>query len=158
MHSRLFSAIIRGRMRFFDTTPTGSLVNRFSADMNVVDQTLPTALNSFLFTSGEVLAVFIVISVSFPIFAVIIFPVGALYYFLMRVYIPSSRQVKRFETSAKSPINLHFSETVRGADIIRAFGEQSRFAAESSSLVAQNLRFLYILYNFSILTYISIKI
>ena len=144
IHNALFSAIIHGRMRFFDTTSTGAIVNRFSGDMTVVDQTLPVAVNSLLFAGGEILAVLVVISVSFPVLTAVIIPLAVVYYFLMPVYIPSSRQIKRFESRAKSPINLHFSETVQGAAVIRAFGEELRFSAESAVLVGKNLHFQYV--------------
>jgi len=139
IHASLFDVVIRGRMRFFDTTPTGSVVNRFSGDMQVVDNTLPQALNSFLFTFIEVFAVLIVISIRFPVFLAVIPILAVLYFFLIRIYLPASRQVrigprcghelkmfsqvKRFEAVTKSPINLHFSESVQGAPLIRAFGE-----------------------------------
>ena len=64
---------------------------RFSGDMHVVDVTLPHAMSSFLFTIIEVLAVMCVIAASFPIFTAVVFPVAALYFFMIRIYIPTSR-------------------------------------------------------------------
>ncbi len=100
-------------------------------------------MNSFLFTLVEVLAVLVVISISFPFFAVVILPLAVLYYVLLRIYIPASRQIKRFESATRSPINLHFSESVQGAQVIRAFGERERFVSESEALVQSNLRHQY---------------
>ena len=80
-------------MRFFDTTPTGSIVNRFSGDLHVVDLPLPQSLSGFLYTSIEVISVLVVISVSSPVFIIFVLPLAVLYYFLLRVYIPTSRQV-----------------------------------------------------------------
>ena len=91
IHRSLLRSVLRARSRFFDVTPTGSVVNRFSGDLNVVDRELPQALNSFLFTLVEVLSVLVVISISFPFFAVIILPLAILYYALLRIYIPASR-------------------------------------------------------------------
>ena len=47
-----------------------------------------------------------------------------------RVFIPTSRQVQRFQSSSRSPVNLHFSETISGVSTVRAFGAQDRFTAE----------------------------
>lgn len=143
IHNSLFDVIIRAKTRFFDTTPTGSIINRFSADMNTVDQPLPNALSSFLFTLMEVTSVLIVISISTPIFMVIILPLVIVYVCLIRVYIPSSRQLQRFGSSTKSPINLHFSETIQGISTIRAFQHENMFTDEFESRVQENLRFQY---------------
>ena len=59
--------------------------------MHVVDATLPQAMSSFLFTLIEVLAVVVVIAISFPVFAAVIIPLGVLYFFMIKIYIPSSR-------------------------------------------------------------------
>lgn len=143
LHNGLLNTIIKATMRFFDTTPTGTIANRFSGDMHVIDLTLPQSISSLLFTFIEVFSVMIVISISFPIFMVVILPLAVLYYCLLKLYVPTSRQLKRFEASSKSPINLHFSETVQGAATIRAFQEESRFFSESLALIQQNLQFQY---------------
>jgi ATP-binding cassette subfamily C (CFTR/MRP) protein 1 len=73
----------------------------------------------------------VIISISSPVFLVALLPLALLYLALMRVFIPTSRQVQRFESSSKSPVNLHFSETISGVTTLRAFGEQDRFIKES---------------------------
>ncbi|TRY79300.1 hypothetical protein TCAL_05131 [Tigriopus californicus] len=143
IHNSLFGVIIRAKTRFFDITPTGSIMNRFAADLNVVDQPLPNALSSFLFTFMEVTSVLIVISITTPIFMIIIVPLVLVYTFLIRVYIPSSRQLQRYVSSTKSPINLHFSETIQGISTIRAFQHEKIFNDEFESRVQEYLRFQY---------------
>jgi ABC-type multidrug transport system fused ATPase/permease subunit len=77
------------------------------------------------------LSAIVIISISSPVFLVALLPLALLYLALMRVFIPTSRQVQRFESSSKSPVNLHFSETISGVTTLRAFGEQDRFIKES---------------------------
>ena len=61
--------------------------------MHVVDSTLPQAMSSFLFTLIEVLAVVIVIAISFPVFAAVIVPLGLLYFLMIKIYLPTSRYI-----------------------------------------------------------------
>jgi ATP-binding cassette subfamily C (CFTR/MRP) protein 1 len=62
---------------------------------------------------------------------------------LQRFYIPSSRQLKRIESTTRSPIYNHFSETVTGAASIRAYRVQGRFIEENKHKVDKNLVFYF---------------
>ncbi|CAG2057791.1 unnamed protein product [Timema podura] len=44
LHNTMFENILRSKMRFFDTNPSGRILNRFSKDMGSVDELLPRAL------------------------------------------------------------------------------------------------------------------
>jgi len=131
-------------MSFFDTTPNGRIVNRFSADINTIDQTIPSQLNDFLWCSCDAVAVIVVICISTPIFVSVVVPLFLLYFFIQKVYIATSRQLKRLESISKSPIFAHFSETIQGAHSIRAYRETTRFVHESEDRVQQNVKSFYL--------------
>lgn len=73
-----------------------------------------------------VLSVFVVISYSTVAFLGVAIPMLVIYYFVQRFYVATSRQLKRIESVTRSPIYVHFSETITGQSVIRAWGEVDR--------------------------------
>ncbi|XP_062546104.1 multidrug resistance-associated protein 1 isoform X7 [Armigeres subalbatus] len=138
LHQRLLSNVMRLPMTFFDTTPKGRIVARFSNDINTLDYSLPFNIKQFIPSIFRVVATLVVISISTPIFAAVIVPIGILYYAVQRFYVATSRQLKRLESVSRSPIYSHFGESIQGAQTIRAYSVQDRFIDESESRVDFN--------------------
>ncbi|XP_014486459.1 PREDICTED: multidrug resistance-associated protein 1 isoform X2 [Dinoponera quadriceps] len=138
MHIVMLRAVMRAPLTFFDTTPIGRIISRFAKDVDVLDTSLPPQISDTIYCLFEVIATLVVISYSTPIFIAVILPIGALYYFIQRFYVATSRQLKRLESVSRSPIYSHFSESVTGAPIIRAYGVQEQFIHESESRVDIN--------------------
>ena len=125
-------------MSFFDTNPLGRIVNRFSSDVDVMDTMIPSQLADFIWCFLEVVATFAIISSAIPMFLTAIVPILLVFLLVQRIYIVTSRQLKRIYSVTKSPIFSHFSETVNGAQMIRAFQDSSRFILDSESKVQAN--------------------
>ncbi|CAH4037822.1 unnamed protein product [Pieris brassicae] len=139
LHSKLLSGVLRApSIGFFDCTPTGRILNRFSKDVEVLDNVLPMTLRGWTACFFSVLGTLFVISVSTPIFVFAIVPIGVLYYVIQRFYVATSRQLKRLESVSRSPIYSHFSESITGATTIRAYGVTERFVEESERGVDHN--------------------
>ncbi|XP_050076523.1 multidrug resistance-associated protein 1 isoform X2 [Anopheles maculipalpis] len=138
MHVLLLRYVLHWPMELFDTTPLGRVLNRFSKDVDVLDNTLPQVLRSCLMMLFVVVATLVVISISTPIFAAVIVPIGVLYYAVQRFYVATSRQLKRLESVSRSPIYSHFGETIQGVQTIRAYSVQDRFITESDERVDSN--------------------
>ncbi|XP_049764041.1 multidrug resistance-associated protein 1 isoform X1 [Schistocerca cancellata] len=138
IHYSLLSNIMRTPLSFFDITPVGRIINRFSKDIDTLDTVLPHNIRGLVNCFFGVLATIVVISYSTPIFMVVIIPIGILYYFIQRFYVATSRQLKRLESISRSPIYSHFGETVTGASTIRAYGVQQRFIRENENKVDVN--------------------
>ncbi|XP_032672071.1 multidrug resistance-associated protein 1 isoform X3 [Odontomachus brunneus] len=138
MHIVMLRAVMRAPLTFFDTTPIGRIISRFAKDVDVLDTSLPPQISDTIYCLFEVVATLVVISYSTPIFIAVILPIGALYYFIQRFYVATSRQLKRLESVSRSPIYSHFSESVTGAPIIRAYGVQDQFIHESENRVDIN--------------------
>lgn len=91
----------------------------------------------------SVVGVFVVITINTPIFMSIGVPVIILYYFVQKFYVATSRQLKRLESVTRSPIYSHFSESISGQSIIRAYDEKKRFTVESETKVDYNQAISY---------------
>ena len=150
--------ILRSPMSFFDTTPLGRILNRFSKDIYTIDEVIPRSIRSFLFTSLRVVSTLIVIIIATPTFTIVIIPLTIFYLFVQvityslirtillkidifcsqRFYVATSRQLKRLESITRSPIYSHFQESLLGASSIRAYRQQDRFMKESERRVDNN--------------------
>ncbi|XP_076820993.1 multidrug resistance-associated protein 1-like isoform X2 [Clavelina lepadiformis] len=138
IHVNMISRVFHSPMSFFDTTPLGRVINRFSKDIYLIDEVIPRALSSFLVTLFSSLATIFIVIYGTPVFAAVIFPLLLLYYFVQRFYVRTSRQLKRLESVSRSPIYSHFGETVTGASTIRAYGLQKSFIKQNEEKVDIN--------------------
>ncbi|XP_068192205.1 multidrug resistance-associated protein 1 isoform X2 [Antennarius striatus] len=143
LHQSMLYDVLRSPMSFFERTPSGNLVNRFSKEIDTIDTVIPNIIKMFMGSLISVLGACAVILLATPLVAVIIPVLGLLYFFVQRFYVASSRQLKRLESVSRSPIYTHFNETVLGTSVIRAFGEQERFIRESDQRVDHNQEAYY---------------
>ena len=84
LHSRMLKNILRSPMSFFDTTPLGRVLNRFSKDIYTIDEVIPKSIRIFLFTFFRIISALLVIVIATPTFAIVIIPLG-IFYFLVQV-------------------------------------------------------------------------
>lgn len=138
LHSNMLNSILHQPMGFFDTTPLGRILNRFSRDVDAVDSLMARLVRISMQQVFTVLSVLVVITYSTPWFAAVGAPVVLMYNLLQRYYMPCSRQLRRNESVSRSPVFSHFSETLNGAASIRAFGVTQRFRQQSEKLVDRN--------------------
>ncbi|XP_063983768.1 ATP-binding cassette sub-family C member Sur-like isoform X2 [Diachasmimorpha longicaudata] len=127
LHQEAINSLLRAPMNFFEQTPIGRILNRFSADVGVIDKKLPTAfqkLTFFVLLCGSAMIVNVIIS---PWFLVAAVPTSLAYFFLQKFYRNSARELQRLEGSTRGPVAAHFSETLAGLPIVRASKQQDRF-------------------------------
>lgn len=143
LHERMANAIFRSPMSFFDTTPTGRILNRFSSDIYRVDEVLARVFNMLFVNMARSCFTLGVISFSTPAFVALIVPLALTYYWIQRYYLRTSRELKRLDSVSRSPIYAHFQESLGGVSTIRAFRQQERFELENEWRVDANLRAYY---------------
>ncbi|XP_026771847.2 multidrug resistance-associated protein 1 isoform X2 [Pangasianodon hypophthalmus] len=143
LHETMLYNVLRSPMSFFERTPSGNLVNRFSKETDTIDSVIPSIIKMFMGSMFNVLGACTVILIATPLVAIIIPPLGLFYFFVQRFYVASSRQLKRLESVSRSPVYTHFNETLLGTSVIRAFGVQNRFIGESDRRVDHNQKAYY---------------
>lgn len=111
----------------FEAYPIGRIINRFSYDMFVVDQKLPSSIQRLVLVSLICFSALIVNVIQSPIFIVFAIPMLAIYWWLQNYYRCTSRELQRLDSISRAPVLSHFSDTLGGLVTIRAFGEQQRF-------------------------------
>lgn len=97
LHDLMFGGLIRTGMRFFDTNPSGRILNRFSKDMGAIDELLPKAMLDAGQMNMLMLGSLIVTCVVNPIFLVPVAFISAIFYWIRKVYLKTSKNIKRLE-------------------------------------------------------------
>ncbi|KAK6465777.1 hypothetical protein DFJ63DRAFT_292765 [Scheffersomyces coipomensis] len=126
-HDSMARNVLRSPMSFFDTTPVGRILNRFSEDINVIDDQLSYLLLGVLKFASNTFGILAVVVINFPVMILVI---AVLFYFynkLREYYIPSARELKRLASANRSPVYSHLQESVTGAETIRAYDQINRF-------------------------------
>ncbi|ORE10363.1 P-loop containing nucleoside triphosphate hydrolase protein [Rhizopus microsporus var. microsporus] len=140
IHKQLLDRILRAKVRFYDTTPLGRIVNRFSSDLATIDQEVGPQLSFFIYSIVATLCVIMLVSYVTPTFLVPGAFIAGLFWMIGTYYLETSRDLKRLNSVSRSPIYVQFNESVNGVATIRAFGSQHRFINENYAKVDSNNR------------------
>uniref|UniRef100_A0A8D3CMA1 ATP-binding cassette, sub-family C (CFTR/MRP), member 9 n=1 Tax=Scophthalmus maximus TaxID=52904 RepID=A0A8D3CMA1_SCOMX len=138
LHHNLLNKIIHAPIRFFDVTPLGQILNRFSADTNIIDQHIPPTLESLTRSTLLCLSAIGVISSITPIFLIALIPLGIAFYFIQKYFRVASKDLQDLDDSTQLPLLCHFSETAEGLTTIRAFRHEARFKQRMLELTDTN--------------------
>ncbi|PKY06223.1 multidrug resistance-associated protein [Aspergillus campestris IBT 28561] len=140
LHERMAFSIFRSPMSFFETTPSGRILNRFSSDVYRIDEVLARTFNMLFGNSAKALFTMLVIASSTPAFILLVIPLGYIYLSYQKYYLRTSRELKRLDSVSRSPIFAHFQESLGGVSTIRAYRQEERFILENEWRMDANLR------------------
>ncbi|KAL6112799.1 abcc12 [Pungitius sinensis] len=121
LHDAMFKKIFASPMSFFDTTPTGRIINRFSKDQDEVDSLLPLYMDPFLQYSFLVLFTVATVSGVFPPMLAAVAVIGAVFALILFFSQRSIRKMKRMENVSRSPCVSLSSATLEGLSTIHAY-------------------------------------
>ena len=136
----MFNSILKSRMDFFESTPSGRVLNRFNSDISVVENTAPQSLQKFLSYLFQILITLVIISIATPYFMLAFIPITLIYVFMRKYFIGSLRQLQRMNSASASPIYSYFNETLLGLSTVRAYKNEEKFLAHMQHIIDTNLR------------------
>ena len=140
LHERMAFAIFRSPMSFFETTPAGRILNRFSSDIYRVDEVLARVFNMLFVNAARAFYTLGIVCAATPAFLVLIVPLAFIYLSYQKYYLRTSRELKRLDSVSRSPVYAHFQESLGGLSTIRAYRQSQRFALENEWRMDANLR------------------
>uniref|UniRef100_A0A8C2ZTD2 ATP binding cassette subfamily C member 12 n=1 Tax=Cyclopterus lumpus TaxID=8103 RepID=A0A8C2ZTD2_CYCLU len=138
LHNTMFKKIFSSPMSFFDTTPTGRILNRFSKDQEEVDSVLPLNMDPFLQFALIVLFTIITISAVFPLMLAAVVLMGALFALILFIFQRSIRHMKRMENISRSPCISLTTSTLQGLSTIHAYNIRDRHIQLFKTLIDIN--------------------
>ncbi|XP_022762662.1 ABC transporter C family member 12-like isoform X1 [Durio zibethinus] len=141
LHDMMLNSILRAPMLFFQTNPTGRVINRFSRDIGDIDRNVANFMNMFMNQVWQLLSTFVLIGIVsiFSLWALM--PLLVLFYAAYLYYQSTSREVKRLDSITRSPIYAQFGEALNGLSSIRAYKAYDRVANVNGKSMDNNIRF-----------------
>ncbi|KAG0222133.1 Multidrug resistance-associated protein 1 [Actinomortierella wolfii] len=144
LHSSALVPLVRSPMAFFDTTSSGKIINRFSHDISQIDLRIPLdMLNMFFIVMANIMQFAFFIAAT-PYFLILMVPLFVCYSFLSGYFLVSSRELKRLDSAARSPMYSHFNETLSGLVTIRAYKDGERFSTQATKMLDQSQQVFYL--------------
>ncbi|KAG2586711.1 hypothetical protein PVAP13_5NG067500 [Panicum virgatum] len=135
LFNKMHMSIFRAPMSFFDSTPSGRILNRASTDQSEVDTSIAYQMGSVAFAIIQLVGIIAVMSqVAWQVFVVFI-PVVAACFWYQRYYIDTARELQRLVGVCKAPIIQHFAESITGSTTIRSLGKENQFVSANSHLM-----------------------
>lgn len=130
LHNKMFYSIVNTKMRFFNTNPSGRILNRFSKDIGAVDELLPKVLLDSAQIILSMLGCLLLTVIVNPYLLIPVGIIGIFFMFLRIIYLRTSKNIKRLEGITRSPVFTHLNATLQGLTTIRAYGAQDILRAE----------------------------
>ncbi|KDN49338.1 hypothetical protein RSAG8_02040, partial [Rhizoctonia solani AG-8 WAC10335] len=131
LHRDALDRILHAPISFFDTTPLGRIMNRFSKDVDTIDNLIGDACRMFIGTLVQIIGAIVLISVVQPWFLLAVGIILLAYYWIAMYYRASAREVKRIDAVLRSSLYAHFGEAIGGISTIHAYQVSGQFKREN---------------------------
>ncbi|KAH9820672.1 hypothetical protein DFH28DRAFT_884295 [Melampsora americana] len=147
IYDRLIRTVLNATVRFFDTVPMGRVLSRFTKDVQTMDRELSDALSYLINDIVSASFILIIVVTVLPIgFLVASLAASSFYVLIGYIYLASTREIKRSESTTRSPVISLCTECLQGATSIRAYGDIGRFNRDMFSKIDQYNRPYFMLW------------
>lgn len=142
-HNQMAHSVVMAPMSFFETTPVGRIVNRFSSDVNSIDEDFQHIISFFFRSMLDYLITIVIITVSMPWFLLFNTILLGIYYYYQTLYVVLSRELKRLTSISYSPVMSLLSETLGGHVVINAYKHANIFNYYNFENIQTNINFIF---------------
>ncbi|KAJ9125510.1 hypothetical protein QFC22_000471 [Naganishia vaughanmartiniae] len=147
MHERLVKYIFGTNLRFYDATPVGRIVSRFTKDIKTIDGSFQRLFVALVELSISLLLRFCYLLYFVPKFSIVAIVLGFIGAMLGNAYIHCQICVKREMSNAKSPVFSQLNSAIAGVISIRAYGVQTAFRTDTQGKLDKYTRTATTFYN-----------
>lgn len=144
LHEQCVVALLRAQMKFFDQTPSGQILNRLAEDTNILDYNLPQTMAANFVWYWKALSIVAVCMTVAWYLIILLVPMFYLYSKLAKRYLPATRDLRRLDAAARSPIFSHFSETAAGVSTVRALQQGEHMTMTSINRLEAQMEAYYL--------------
>ncbi|ESO07545.1 hypothetical protein HELRODRAFT_110482 [Helobdella robusta] len=156
LHDGVMDKLMRAPMSFFDVTPVGRLISSFSSGLDGIDVRLPMQLEEVIQNACSVMMCIASVVITFPSFLAVVAFLVIVFYFVQKMSRLVTRQLKRLESSTKSPLYMHVLSTIHGLETIQAFKKTKMFDEKFEKLV--NSHISAVLMNSSFIRWMTLRL
>lgn len=121
LHNKMFASILGATMRFFDTNPSGRILNRFSKDMGAIDEMLPRSMMEALQILLVMAGILVMVSILNPLMIAALMGAVFLFALILKLYLRPSQDLKRLEGICKCAMNIIEIVLISNGDIFLCF-------------------------------------
>ncbi|KAL4472067.1 hypothetical protein ABPG72_007116 [Tetrahymena utriculariae] len=140
LHNKMIESLVRSKVQYFDQTQSGRIINRFSTDLVIIDQSLPlTSIDSLEILCAHIVLLIMLIIINPYFIIVAFFLILVLYNFMMisKVCLIESKQT---DLRNRSPVFNYFTTTVQGILPLRVYEQTKLFLYKFDELSDASLR------------------
>jgi len=137
-HQTALERIIKAPMSFFDSTPTGRILNRFSNDMRVADTQVTPSGSTTVIRFATLVGSIILMCVLLPWLIIVFIPMVLIFVYTQQYYSSTSRECRRLDKISKSPIFAFFTQSIRGSSVVRAYQQMKVFEEQMHKFISDN--------------------
>lgn len=134
LHNNMFHHLLQSYMRFFDTNPSGRILNRFSKDMGIMDEIIPRTMLEAIQVMLVMTGIFVVILITNIYMVVALIVLGVFGFKLAVLYTNAAKDIKRMEGISRSPVFSHVKASYDGLATIRSSFAQNKYKLEFDEL------------------------